>query len=346
MRRLAVGSIIIGAAVALSGCVSDSTVDLIAADPEFTPKAQIGAAPMSTFQVGDIFRYKVGYTLVAESVERIDSDGVWWRDNLGRRWVGSDGALVPSRAIARSNGKAQIVDAKVQSPGDMFPITVGKTVAFRTSSPNWLNGTTTQDRSCTVEEFGTLKIVAGHFDTFRVKCLYDGHVRYNYYAPVIGRVVLQTTDTVLDSVQRELLAFERGTGEPIRTASGPAADKMKMAPTARAKPARLTTGAAPRFGIQLAAYRSQNRVKKAWSWIKRRGGPFLANLKPHYERAENAGGPLYRLIVGDFTTKAEARRHCQALKRNGFDCWLRPHVGAPGPVAAATPADGFRLVSR
>ena len=37
----------------------------------------IGAAPMPTFQVGDIFRYKVGNTLVAESVERIDSDGVW-----------------------------------------------------------------------------------------------------------------------------------------------------------------------------------------------------------------------------------------------------------------------------
>ena len=86
MQRLVVRSIIIGAAVALSGCVTDSTVDLIAADPDFTPKAQIGSAPMPTFQVGDIFRYKVGNILVAERVERIDSDGVWWRDNLGRRW--------------------------------------------------------------------------------------------------------------------------------------------------------------------------------------------------------------------------------------------------------------------
>ena len=303
---------------------------------------------MPTFQVGDIYRYKVGDTLVAETVERIDSDGVWWRDNLGRRWVGSDGALVPTRAVARSEGKPQLIDANIQSTGNMFPITVGKTVSFRTSSQNWLNGMTSQDRSCTVQEFGTLKIVAGHFDTFRVKCQYDGHVRFNYYAPAVGRVVLQTTDTVLDSVQRELLAFERGTGEPIRTASGPAADKMMMAPAAKAKPkpARLTTGAAPRYGIQLAAYRSPSRVKKAWSWIKRRGGPLLADMQPHYERAENAGGPLFRLIVGDFATKAEARRHCQALKRSGVDCWPRPHAGKPGPVAATDQTSAFRLVSR
>ena len=75
MRRLVERSIIIGMAVALSGCVTDNTIDLIAADPEFTPKSQIGAAPLPTFQVGDIYRFKVGDTLVAETVSESTATG-------------------------------------------------------------------------------------------------------------------------------------------------------------------------------------------------------------------------------------------------------------------------------
>ncbi len=131
---------IVGVAMTLSGCITDDTIDLIAADPDFEPKAQIGAAEMPTFRVGDVFRYKVGDTLVAETVERIDGDGVWWRDSLGRRWVGSDGALIPTRAVARSAGKAQLIDAKIESTGNLFPLTVGKKVSFRSTKPNWLQG--------------------------------------------------------------------------------------------------------------------------------------------------------------------------------------------------------------
>ncbi len=337
---------VVGLAVALSGCITDSTIDLIAADPGFEPKAPVGTAPMPAYRVGDIFRYQVGASLVAEKVERIDGDGVWWRDNLGRRWVGSEGALIPTHAVGQADGKAQIVKANIQAIGQMFPLAVGKTVAFRSTRQNWLNGQTTQERSCTVEEFGALKIAAGVFDAFRVKCFYNGDVRFNYYAPAVGRVVLQTTDTILDSVQRELVGFERGLDKSLRTAAGP----MEKAPGGKAnpKPAKFTAGAEIRYGIQLAAYRSPTRAKKAWSWIKRRGGPLLADFEPRYERAENSGGTLFRLVVGDFAKKTQARRHCQALKRNGIDCWPRIHGGnaKPGPVAATAPSNGLRVVSR
>ena len=70
---------------------------------------------------------------------------------------------------------------------------------------------TPQDRSCAVQELGSLKIVADYIDTFRVKCQYNGHVWFNCYAPEIGGVVLQTTDTTLDSMHGGLRAFERDT---------------------------------------------------------------------------------------------------------------------------------------
>ena len=209
-----------------------------------------------------------------------------------------------------------------------------------------LQGSTTHSRTCKVENFGTLKIAAGSFDAFRLECHYDGHLRFNYYAPAVGRVVLQTMDTLLDSVQRELVGFERGLGKPLRTAAGP----MEKMPRTKAnpKPAKLTTGSEIRYGIQLAAYRSPTRVKKAWNWIKRRGGALLADFEPQYERGQNAGGPLFRLVVGNFASKGAARKHCQALKRAGIDRWARVRAGSakPGPVAATEPSNEFRIVSR
>lgn len=292
MRRLVARSFIIGMAAALSGCVTDNTIDLIAADPAFAQKAAAGAAQAPAYRIGDAFHYKVGTREVTETVERIDNAGVWWRDSSGSQWVGNDRALVPIRGVVKASGKPQLVDTDIQSTGNLFPLSVGKTVSFRTTTPSWLNGQTVQRRSCTVQEYGALTLAAGQFDTYRIRCEYDGHVRFNYYAPALGRVVLQTTDTVLDSVQRELVKFERGTGEPLRTASGPAVMAAKPDSATKPTPARLTTGAGDRFGIQLAAYRSPSRAQKAWTWIKRRGGPLLADMKPHYETAENAGGPL------------------------------------------------------
>lgn len=357
MRHTVIRLSFAGLAIFASGCITTDpieTVDLVFADPKFQSKPAMSAAERPTFRAGDVYRYRVGEALVAETVERVDGDGVWWRDNLGRRWVGGEGALVPTRAVARPDGQPSPAEVRIESTGDMFPIDIGKTVAFRSTKPNWLHGSTRHERSCTVEDYGTLTIAAGTFDSFRIKCLYDGHLRYNYYAPAVGRVVLQTTDTLLDSVQRELIGFEPGKGAPLRTAEAAPAPKdpkpAKTAPAAKAKPvpAGLTAGSEIRYGIQLAAYRSPARIKKAWPWIKRRGGPLLAEFEPTVERHQSTRGPLFRLIVGDFATKNEARAHCRALKRGGVDCWPRERGGAPvrGPVAAGAPKDPFKMVSR
>jgi hypothetical protein len=337
---------IVGLAVAVSGCVTSDSIDLVLADPTFEAKAPASMAQTPAFRVGDVFRFRVGEALIAEKVEKIDAEGVWWRDSIGRRWIGEEGSLIPTRAVSGTDGKPQILNVSIESKGDLFPLTVGKSAAYRSKKPNWLQGEITHNQSCGVEEFGALKVAAGTFDTYKLKCLYDGALRFNYYAPALGRVVLQTTDTVLDSVKRELIGFERGAGNPLRTAQG--AEPKNAAMMAKKMPAALTTQSKGRYGIQLAAYRSPTRIKKVWTWIKRRGGPLLADFKPNIERIEKDGSPLFRLAVGDFATKNEARAHCRALKRKGIDCWPRALHGdkANGPVAAAEPATSVRVVSR
>lgn len=341
MRHCGIRLFVIGLAAALSGC---SSIDLLLADPVFEPKPPTAMATPPAFRVGDVFRYRIGDSLIAESVEKIDAEGVWWQDSLGRRWIGGEGALIPGRKVAEMNVKPQIAKAVMESTGDLFPLTIGKTVAYRSTVPNGFQDVTTHKRSCTVDDFGTLKTAVGAFDTYRLKCQYDGTVRFNYYAPTLGRIVLQTSDTIFDSVRRELVAFGQGIDKTMRPASGSsefAAPKMqKKSPAARA--------GATRFGVQLAAYRSQSRIKKAWGWIKRRGGPLLADASPNIERHEGNGGPLFRLIVGNFATKNEARTHCRALKRGGVDCWPRPRTGKStvSPVAAADPQGKLNVVRR
>ena len=346
MRLSVVRLSLIGLAFALSGCLTNGTIDLIAADARFEPAEAKGAAPVPAFRVGDVFRYKVGAKEVAETVERIDGDGVWWRNDAGRRWIGNDNALIPAHVVVQSGDKPQIIKANIESTDNVFPLAIGKTVAFRATSYSWLKGPTVDEQSCTVQAFGALQIAAGEFESFRLSCIANGEVRFNYYAPSLGRVVLQTTDTIFGSVQRELVAFERSDGAHMQSAATPM-DKA-MIKDAKMKPASLGESVKPRFGVQLAAYRSSKRVKKAWRWIQRRGGPLLADATPHYERTEKASGPLYRLVVGEFATKTAARRHCQALKRKGVDCWPRAHAGLnrPAPVAAAGPTDKVRVVSR
>ncbi len=192
--------------------------------------------------------------------------------------------------------------------------------------------------------FGAVKTAAGALDAYRIRCFYDGVVRMNFYAPALGRVVLQTLDTIFDSVNRELVSFERGPAPALRIAKG--GTMMSVAPASRPSPAPIV--AKVRYGVQLAAYRSPARAKQAWLQIQRVGGALFEGQTPTIERHDVTDGTLYRLIVGAFATKNEARAYCRILKRGGIDCWPRARMAVkpPAVVQAAPSASYLRIVRR
>ncbi|NKB55647.1 MAG: hypothetical protein GKS00_04855 [Alphaproteobacteria bacterium] len=317
MRHCAIRFFAFGLAIAASGC---SSFDSYMAETAFQAKEPAVAASAPTYRVGDRFRYRVGSDFVTETVVRIDAEGVWWRSSDDRRWVGGDRALIPIHMVAETDGKTKVVKTKIESTGDLFPLTLGQTVAFRSAQPK--GGKMTHNRSCTVKEFGMVMTAAGPFDAYRLHCSYDGAARVNYYAPELGRVVLQTANSGSKPIERELVGFIRSIDTPMQMA----ADSKKAAgPKMQKASAAKTANTAPRYGVQLAAYRSPTRIKRTWTWIKRRGGPLLAKSKPNIERHEKNGKAMYRLIVGDFKTQKAASRHCRALKRRNVDCWARAH---------------------
>lgn len=315
MRRSAIRFLTIGFLASMSGC---AFMDTDAPELAFQSKPPPKATNAPTYQVGDQFRYRVGKSFITEKVERIDAEGVWWRSSDGRRWVGGDRAMVPPQMVADVGGKPTILKDKIESTGDLFPLTLGQKVAFRLAAQK--DGMAPHSRSCAIEEFGAVMTSAGPFDAYRVRCVYDGTTRVNYYAPMLGRVVLQTGAASSKAIERELVGFMRRIEAPKQMASANLQPATKKMPKPAVKPSASTK---VRYGVQLAAYRSPERIKRTWTWIKRKGGRLLAASKPSIERHQKNGTALYRLIVGNFASQNEARAHCRALKRNNVDCWPR-----------------------
>jgi hypothetical protein len=299
-------------------------------DTPFTVKLTGATAPAPVFRVGDVYRFKVGDDLVVETVERINADGVWWRDSLGRRWVGGAGELIPTRAVLKSNGIFKVIDSGLEATGDLFPLTQGKAVSYRYMRQQEFRAARMHELSCTVGPFGAVKTAAGALDAYRIRCFYDGVVRVNYYAPALGRVVLQTLDTIFDSVKRELVSFERGPAPALQTAKD---ETVTPAPPVT-KPSLVAQVVAGRYGVQLAVYRSPARARQAWSRLQRFSSALLGDRTPVIERHDAAGGQLFRLIVGDYATKDKARAFCQSLKRGGIDCWPRARKAVKIPAIA------------
>ncbi len=340
--RSVVRPCVLGLTVMAAGCSILESINANFQDAPFEEKMAGDMATAPVFRTGDIYRFRVGKNLIMETVEKITAEGVWWRDSVGRRWVGGESALIPSRSVLKINNTPTIADADMETTGEMFPLIPGKTVAYRYTIQDGFGTGRTHERSCTVGDFGTVKTVAGAFDVYRLKCVYDGIVRNNYYAPELGRVVLQTSNTIFDTVKRELVSFGRAsaaskqsaeveTSMPLAPASKPLPVKsVSMPPPAKLArpPVQVARGAPDRYVVQLAAYRSPTRAKRAWPRIQRAGGALFNGHTPDVERHKGPRGLLFRLTVGAYKTQNQARDYCRNLKRRGVDCWPRARMAA------------------
>jgi len=102
------------------------------------------------------------------------------------------------------------------------------------------------------------------------------------------------------------------------------------APVAKPKP-RVVVAAAARRGnspavVQLGAYGSPDRVLAAWNGSARKYGALKAYM-PMSAKFASPKGIFYRLSVRGFTSDADARNLCMALRRQGASCFVRNTAG-------------------
>ena len=58
-------------------------------------------------------------------------------------------------------------------------------------------------------------------------------------------------------------------------------------------------------------------------------------MTPAIERHTGKSGDIYRVIVGNFKSKAKAAARCKALKRRRIDCWALAAARDPLPGHSA-----------
>lgn len=101
--------------------------------------------------------------------------------------------------------------------------------------------------------------------------------------------------------------------EPAATSAEAAAPEQAAEPAQTA----ATTGA---FRIQLAAVKSSDAAKTAWTKLTKSHPDVLGGLKLNVAKVNRAEGALYRIRAGMFADRAAAEAACAKLKQKNQDC--------------------------
>ncbi len=118
-------------------------------------------------------------------------------------------------------------------------------------------------------------------------------------------------------------AADEGAARPLRRpASLPAARaRTPVAAPAAAPAAREATGLSKGARlVQLGAYDSEGLTREAWNRLIARHGDLLGAKSLYVERTTANARVFYRLRVAGFSSPAETRAMCEALRARGVDC--------------------------
>jgi outer membrane biosynthesis protein TonB len=109
-----------------------------------------------------------------------------------------------------------------------------------------------------------------------------------------------------------------------KTAPAPPAPKtVAPAPKTAAAPAAKTTTSAGSM-VQIGAFSSTALADAGWNEVARQMPGDMIGKTKVVEKVDRAGGaPLYRAMIGGFSSRAEAERLCLALLSKGKDCSVR-----------------------
>ncbi len=166
-------------------------------DNEFgTP--EIPPVQLPDYRAGDFFKFDNGVTY---RVAAVNEEEITWMIGQTFTYKTLPSFLFPWTSWESEKGAAYLETD--EDPDVMWPLTVGnsKRIVTKNFYTNKEQGGTeteyNEDRDCKVLAMVTVKVPAGTFDTFKIKChryvetsSYMG-TRFYYYAPTVGHFVKQ-----------------------------------------------------------------------------------------------------------------------------------------------------------
>ncbi len=151
-----------------------------------------------------------------------------------------------------------------------------------------------------------------------------GHLEALREGSVISQSELDAEKRMIDAVLRTGLFPPKG-GEP---AAKPAQAKTAAKPAASSEAAAAEAGETPMTRqitgpvLHLASFRSEASAMRGWQEVLERNKATIASLKPIIRRVDlgEGKGIFYRLMMGSFTSMADAEATCVRLKQNNQFC--------------------------
>ena len=208
---------VLGGALILAACAAPPRVPGIY-QPENEVSKRLGQSPLPEYRKGDVFRFSGGRV---EQVTAVKGEDVYWKRESGRELVRHRSFLLPTLAwdSKTRRGAQRLLD----SPGDIWPLAIGKLGSFRVerSLTDKASGEVRRSQrkfDCYVETAETVTVKAGSFDTYRISCR-----RYNtrgsrlfetqtwHYAPAVGHYVRRETENHSSGKRRviELASYKK-----------------------------------------------------------------------------------------------------------------------------------------
>lgn len=160
------------------------------AEPIETKPVSQALAPMPerTAVPGDTLLWQVGDEQRSWTVTKVASGMITTEGSDGCSWT-SESQIAPS-AIWSSCAPFDDGTMTFTKTGEIFPLEVGKSMAFAVSGSNVAGNSWENTRNCSVEGTAQVSVPAGTFDTYQMVCD-DGSTRRTYFmSPDTGTPVL------------------------------------------------------------------------------------------------------------------------------------------------------------
>ncbi|SBS26584.1 Sporulation related domain protein [Marinomonas aquimarina] len=131
---------------------------------------------------------------------------------------------------------------------------------------------------------------------------------------------------------------DAGSTAPISTSANRSDKPFRQGPPSNAVTAEFQGGSKTKadagantqyYGVQLAAYGSEQQAIQGWQSITQRYAEEFADTAPLINRHQVKGKTYYQLIVGPFLKKAYSVDFCNMLKQMQQDCLVTRYKGDP-----------------
>lgn len=188
-------SLLMAAAIAISGCQVAGQTSML--NFAAVPGPDLPAAALPAYNIGDIYYYSNGSR---EQVVGVQGESIHFETRSKRRLTNLRNFTIPAPYFESLT--KEYFKQSTGSPTALWPLSVGKTSKFTTDGRSISKATDVESRyvqrwSCAVEGTEHVRVLAGEFDTFRVKCqrtASNGKWWQNRtwnYAPMLGTYVMR-----------------------------------------------------------------------------------------------------------------------------------------------------------